>query len=1330
MMPTKDLTPAEITAVFPSPIAINFATAIDEDRSWQERIDACFTCFEVGVRSLVLGLLAGYVDQSKMVDDARLMSLLRRLDELQLTVWINLFNTSMQAYKGLRTQFFVPELYDAYWEESAPTMSQQIDELRRLRAQTDAPRDEEFFDQVFGELVRLLNSFKFLSDYNLIRIDTLYPDKRCQYTVFRGTQPQTLTSTLPTSVTSGWVYLVHQQKRFLKMYPFVVGATAFDDLALMTEKNTDDLGLLGSYFSDSGHAFYIMYALQQFAETNRTVEALHRFAEWLANYSERQLEQDKRDELTWDNLRQITADMSDERMAATREKYFPDVYVERQSVATAFQDFLNSAYTGFVLIGKSGVGKSNFVIANVGEVYGTSDDTVVIMLDGGQLENADVLETVYRELARKIKLDREKVDPYMLVDRISDLIGTTSRRVIIVIDAINENANAVNIMQTINGWTTRARKEYPWMRFVVTSRPQAWRNIRQGCHGFDTQAYFQPESRSDIAFELSGFEVQMSEFEVGSELKSAYEKYATRYSVDTQLQELSANIREALRDPLILKLLMETYGNDVKPDRKYQLPLDIDLATIIEKYVAQLRDRNMVRASDFDLLTQKIVPLLCTDGKYANFTTREEITRRHPELVDAIFDDSVITMLDGSRQQINQAFERLKNAEILTRQKRSGTGKKDEIRFKYERFYDYFIANYLREQYDSLPLNERKRVYLDLVALLPQSPFLWGPLYMRLLDECRQGDINLLYEMAFVDNSRVKDLVVTVLVDFGTLPGNGEKAPDKTVEALCHQILDALPLSEKLEPRFVTAGMVAMQVAEILRFGDVISDAMLKPHDFIADVAVDILANWWTTDRITHEYNKRDVEFAYISTLETISMLRIVRWRQFRKTIRSLILLTLTVYINEYLFKNNQVDAWKDVTTKLNTVLNALVKKLPLLGLFRGSAAGSKMGFATKLKRGALRIIANFAVYAATRVTQGGNFVFDLKAVSRFFELSSQERLTRYGLFIPQITSQNPDAILEALHDPTRKLIHDDQLIGSYIGVAPLIAALKNGSDQVNTFILEQFEYAFTTLGRTTQPEKSAGSIHLANLLIILRNTMIETHGVELTSKKLANFEYVVRKVEDQFWSRFQSFSSTISWFDLAVCFYFTKQLKIQPDFSILREMTVQRLQRHDYKSLGRYLHDIMVVGWHPMATDIELAFDMLSTVLRELPTEQILAHKDILIEDLIHIRTVNEYRTDIFLEEPIAHKLGDEIRHTIRTSQPRYDIGDRLGGAVSWFARFMMLDDDASMRHYMRWFLELALISKDEREWMARVIEVALEGVFSGKLPDVSTLTVSPKLN
>jgi len=333
-------------------------------------------------------------------------------------------------------------------------------------------------------------------------------------------------------------------------------------------------------------------------------------------------------------------------------------------------------------------------------------------------------------------------------------------------------------------------------------------------------------------------------------------------------------------------------------------------------------------------------------------------------------------------------------------------------------------------------------------------------------------------------------------------------------------------------------------------------------------------------------------------------------------------------------------------------------------------------------------------------------------------------------VFLNEILSDNPAKTFRSLDEPSRKLIIDNQLIGSYIGVVPLVAALKHDASGVNAFISDLFKYAFETLGTNTEPDKSAGTVHLANLLIVLRNTMIEDHGVKLTAQSLDNFEYVIRRVEEQFWSRFQSFNSVISWLDIVSYYYFSKRLGKPLEYALLREFTQRRLKRQDYASLGRYMHDVMFVGWHTIYHDVELAFEMLSVVLTELPVEHIQAHKEILIEDLIHLRTVNEYRTDIFLDDPIAQKLGDEIRHVVRTSQPRYNIADRLGASFSWFARHMMLDDDPTMRHYMRWFLSLSLVTKDEREWMGRVMGVALEGIFAGKLPDLSSLTADMKLD
>ncbi len=69
------------------------------------------------------------------------------------------------------------------------------------------------------------------------------------------------------------------------------------------------------------------------------------------------------EKLTWWQLRDICADITRQRMATVRDKYRKELYLQRDKTRQAFEKFLKSEKRCFVLIGKSGVGKSNFLLA-------------------------------------------------------------------------------------------------------------------------------------------------------------------------------------------------------------------------------------------------------------------------------------------------------------------------------------------------------------------------------------------------------------------------------------------------------------------------------------------------------------------------------------------------------------------------------------------------------------------------------------------------------------------------------------------------------------------------------------------------------------------------------------------------------------------------------------------------------------------------------------------------------------------------------------------------------------------------------------------------------
>lgn len=62
--------------------------------------------------------------------------------------------------------------------------------------------------------------------------------------------------------------------------------------------------------------------------------------------------------LTWESVRAVAARISDHGLGTIRTKYNPSLYLQREVVKRTFDDFLNSDKIAFVLLGKSGVGKT------------------------------------------------------------------------------------------------------------------------------------------------------------------------------------------------------------------------------------------------------------------------------------------------------------------------------------------------------------------------------------------------------------------------------------------------------------------------------------------------------------------------------------------------------------------------------------------------------------------------------------------------------------------------------------------------------------------------------------------------------------------------------------------------------------------------------------------------------------------------------------------------------------------------------------------------------------------------------------------------------------
>jgi hypothetical protein len=180
-------------------------------------------------------------------------------------------------------------------------------------------------------------------------------------------------------------------------------------------------------------------------------------------------------QLTWASLQSISAEISGLRMATVRGKYDARRYLRRQSAREAFEDFLYSDKRCFVVIGKSGVGKSNFILALADELR-HRNDLCFLTYDGAQLKvEPSITGAITRDFDGRIRFPDHRITD--IWQEIAGIDGIHSRTVLLIIDAINENRHAKELLRQLDDLV---QGPWPWLKVVFSSRPETWRTIKSG----------------------------------------------------------------------------------------------------------------------------------------------------------------------------------------------------------------------------------------------------------------------------------------------------------------------------------------------------------------------------------------------------------------------------------------------------------------------------------------------------------------------------------------------------------------------------------------------------------------------------------------------------------------------------------------------------------------------------------------------------------------------------------------------------------------------------------------------------------------------------------
>jgi hypothetical protein len=788
-----------VTANLPHFVAVNYRRALDA-ASPGDRVAGIVRTYDFGLRALSLGLVSQYLihDQTTIANPDINNLLEDRFPHLTLDAWQKLLFTILRAYEGNRDLFFMPELYDFYWDTSTvphkprPGVRDPFDRLTQIASDLQReelrPRDDAGWNALAARATGLMRQvfagLSFLSRYEMIRVvnadETGYDfelHKGLNVTTGRGPRPA------GADIAAGWFYMRRGPQAqgadpVLQLHPFLItwqdaaldaatpappgpvedaapaaapssGPTPDVAPSAVPPIGAHDIGVYDRYIYDYGKLQYLLTTLGKTVLNEAFVsEYMKIILDTIEQYKRDKQEAER---LTWTQLQDLAHDITGVRMATVRNrKYASSRYVERAAAAAALDRFLKSDRRCFVLAGKSAVGKTNFLLA-LADALGERDDVCLLMYDGGQIRSDGSLTAlISADFDNRLKLPERRIDN--IWPEIAAINGIEEHQVLLVVDALNESPAARKLLGQVDDLVATP---WPWLKIVVSSRPETWRTIKQGVK-LTEDLYFRTDE-GPATTEPFSYSVQLEPF-TDAELAAAYTKYCTAdaFNIATPFESLDPGVRELLRDPFNLWLVSSTYRG--KPSAAGQIPASLETTQLIQDYFDAA---DILAREDRRFLQTQLVPLFAREGRYTNRLSIADIDAGGTAFYNAIFSEQELS--DGTR--MNQSFSDLVDAGIVML---TGQGERERLVFTYDRFYEYFIGNYLYEQAAAAPGDHAPR-YAPVITALPDHVYLWGALVQALIRELRGGNMQIVASLApdAERNRYLRSALVSALVRFG-----------------------------------------------------------------------------------------------------------------------------------------------------------------------------------------------------------------------------------------------------------------------------------------------------------------------------------------------------------------------------------------------------------------------------------------------------------------------------------------------------------------------------------------------------------------------------------
>jgi len=376
------------------------------------------------------------------------------------------------------------------------------------------------------------------------------------------------------------------------------------------------------------------------------------------------------EENTWDDVLERSRGQTERFLREARGTpqrpgpFISEVYTHRATAEAELNAFLDSDASALIVLGDSGVGKTNLLCQWTLELLEAGHSA--FFYDCGGSIGLDI----EREIARDLSVEGSE-DSLVALERVGELAGQAGQQFVLIFDAVNEFRSSDHVgpgalLKRIDALAGRLPERN--VRVVLGCSMPAWRHLeRVEATDLFWSRYFQPiqPGSGEPLLQLNIFTPQ--------EFGTAYDRYRAYFHLRSTLAEVPAGLRERLRTPLLLRMTAEAYQDRDEPIVHEALAMGI-IRRYYEDRVRRRKDRLFVDDLAAEMLRQRRSTLAVDD------------LARHERLKTEILSDDP-----------DSSYYQLLDRDILT--ETSGDlllG--DVVKFTYARVGAYALARHLLRQ--------------------------------------------------------------------------------------------------------------------------------------------------------------------------------------------------------------------------------------------------------------------------------------------------------------------------------------------------------------------------------------------------------------------------------------------------------------------------------------------------------------------------------------------------------------------------------------------------------------------------------------------------------